>query len=165
MKGFYFRWGVLLLVGLVITFFGAQRYVRDVRPLTLDQFLKAPPAGPVRLLGMVESGSLAKEADSTQALFSLIGKDRRIPVVYNGKDPDNLRELKTVVVVGKWDDANQRFLAEGIDLVPNYGFITAAYLVMVPLALFLFLMERRVRLLYNEIKESKIYESEVGELE
>jgi hypothetical protein len=36
---------------------------------------------------------------------------------------------------------------------------------MVPLALFLFLMERRVRLLYNEIKESKIYESEVGELE
>ena len=164
MRGFYLRWGGLLLVGLWIVAVGAQYYYREVRPLTLDQLLKAPSAGPVRLLGMVEAGSLAKEADSTQVRFSLTGDGHRIPVLYQGNDPDTLRELKTLVVVGVWDDAGRRFLADQLALVPNYGFITAAYLVMVPLALFIFLMERRVRLLYNKIKGSKIYESEVGEL-
>ena len=165
MKGFYLRWGGLVLVGLWIVAVGAQYYYREVRPLTPEQVLRSHPAGPVRLMGMVEAGSMVKEAASTQIRFSLIGNGQRIPVVYQGNDPDNLRELKTLVVVGRWDDAGQRFLAQKINLIPNYGFITAAYLVMVPLAFFLFLMERRVRLLYNEIKLSKIYESEVGELE
>lgn len=165
MKGLYLRWGGLVLVGFWIVASGAQYYDRNVRPLTPEQILKDHPAGPVRMLGMVEAGSVVKEATSSQVLFFLAGNGQRIPVVYRGNDSDDLRELKTLVVVGQWDDANRRFLAQKIALVPNYGFITAAYLVMVPMALFLFLMERRVRLLYNEIKESKIYEPEVGELE
>ncbi|HEY5594353.1 MAG TPA: cytochrome c maturation protein CcmE [Nitrospiria bacterium] len=165
MRGFYLRWGGLVLAGLWIAATGAQYYYRDVRPLTPEQVVSNHPAGSVRMLGMVEAGSLVKTAKPSHVLFSLIGNGQRMPVVYEGKDPDNLRELKTVVVVGMWDDASRRFLAREIDLVPNYGFITAAYLVMVPMALFLFLMERRVRLLYNEIKLSKVYESEVGELE
>jgi cytochrome c-type biogenesis protein CcmE len=165
MKGFYLRWAGLLLVGAVITFLAAQHYDRAVRPLVPEQVLSGHPAGPVRMLGMVEAGSLTKAADSSQVLFSLTENGRRIPVVYQGNDPDNLRELKTLVVVGQWDETNRRFLAHEIDLIPNYGFITAAYLVMIPMALFLFLMERRVRLLYNEIKSSKIYESEAGKLE
>jgi cytochrome c-type biogenesis protein CcmE len=164
MKGFYLRWGGLLLVGLWIIAVGAQYYYREVRPLTPEQVVREHPAGSVRMIGMVEAGSIIKEAASTQIQLSLIGNGQRIPVVYQGNDPDNLRDLKTLVVVGQWDDANQRFLAQKINLVPNYGFITAAYLVMIPMALFLFLMERRVRLLYNEIKLSKIYEPEVGEL-
>ncbi len=153
-----------MLVGLWIVAVGAQYYYREVRPLTPEQVTREHPAGSIRMLGMVEAGSIVKGAASTPIRFSLIGNEQRIPVVYQGNDPDSLRDLKTLVVVGQWDDTSQRFLAQKINLTPNYGFITAAYLVMVPLALFLFLMERRVRLLYNEIKLSKIYEPEVGEL-
>jgi len=165
MKGFYIRWGALILIGLWIVAVGIQRYNRDVRPLTPEQVLKDHSAGSVRVLGMVEAGTLRKDTTTSQMLFSLMENGQRIPVVYQGKDTDDLRELKTLVVVGRWDNASQRFLAEDIDLIPNYGFIIAAYLVMIPLALFLFMMERRVRLLYNEIKQSKLYEPEVGEFE
>ena len=165
MKGLYLRWAGLLAAGLGIVAVGAQYYYRDVRPMTPDQVVRLHPAGPVRMLGMVEAGSLVKDDAPAPVLFSITGNGRRIPVVYDGKEADNLRELKTLVVVGNWDEANGRFLAQKIGLVPNYGFITAAYLVMLPLALFLFMMERRVRLLYNEIKESKVYESEVGPFE
>lgn len=165
MKGFYIRWGGLILVGLWIVAVGAQRYNRDVRPLTPEEVLKNHSAGPVRMLGMVEAGSLRKDPATSQMLFSIMENGQRIPVVYQGKDTDNLRELKTLVLVGGWDDASQRFVAQDLALIPNYGFIIAAYLVMVPLALFLFMMERRVRLLYNEIKQSKMYEPEVREFE
>jgi cytochrome c-type biogenesis protein CcmE len=165
MKGFYLRWGGLILVGLWIVAVGAHRYNRDVRPLTPEEVMKNHSAGPVRILGMVEAGSLRKDASSSQMLFSLMENGQQIPVVYQGNDTDNLRELKTLVLVGEWDDASQRFVAQDIALIPNYGFIIAAYLVMIPLALFLFMMERRVRLLYNEIKQSKLYESEVREFE
>lgn len=163
MKGFYLRWVGLLLVGIWIVVVGAQYYYREVRPLTPEQVVREHPAGSVRMIGMVEAGSMVKETASTQIQLSLIGNGQRIPVIYQGNDQDSLRDLKTLVVVGRWDDTNQRFLAQKINLIPNYGFITAAYMVMIPMALFLFVMERRVRLLYNEIKLSKIYEPEVGE--
>ncbi|HTN43256.1 MAG TPA: cytochrome c maturation protein CcmE [Nitrospiria bacterium] len=165
MKGFYIRWGVLILVGFWIAAIGAHRYNRDVRPLSPEQVLKNHLAGPVRMLGMVEAGSLRKDPLTSQMLFSLVEDGQRIPVVYQGKDTDSLRELKTLVVIGGWDAASQSFLAQDLALIPNYGFIIAAYLVMIPLALFLFMMERRVRLLYTEIKRSKLYEPEVGEFE
>ncbi len=162
MKGFYLRWAGLSLVGVWIVAVGTQYYYREVRPITPDQVVREHPAGSVRMIGMVEAGSIVKETPSTQIHLSLIGNGQRIPVIYQGNDPDNLRDLKTLVVVGEWDNTNQRFLAQKINLVPNYGFITAAYLVMIPMALFLFMMERRVRLLYNEIKLSKLYEPEIG---
>ncbi|HEY4484880.1 MAG TPA: cytochrome c maturation protein CcmE [Nitrospiria bacterium] len=165
MKTLYIRWGVLVLAAIGIITSGVQYYNRDVRALSLDQFIENHPAGPVRLLGMIEAGSLIKTADSDQAFFSLAGAGRRLPIFYLGSDTDDLRELKTLVVIGRWDEPNQRFAADKIALVPNYGFITAAYLVLVPMALFLFLMERRVVLLYNEIMQSKQYEPEVGEFE
>jgi cytochrome c-type biogenesis protein CcmE len=165
MKGFYFRWAGILLAGLWIVAAGAQYYYRDVRPLTPEQVSTIHPVESVRMLGMVEAGSVVKDSPSSTIRFSVVQNGHRITVDYTGPEPDNLRELKTVVLVGRWDDTLQRFVAHDIDLVPNYGFITAAYLVMVPLALFLFLMERRVRLLYNEIKISKTYESEIGEFE
>lgn len=165
MKGLYVRWAGLVLVGVWIIAVGANRYYRDVRPLTPEQVLKNHFPGPVRMLGMVEAGSLRKDAASAQTEFSLVENGQRISVVYQGNDTDNLRELKTLVVVGSWDEATRRFVARDIDLIPNYGFILAAYLVLIPMALFLFMMERRVRLLYNEIKNSKMYESEVGQFE
>ncbi|HUK55379.1 MAG TPA: cytochrome c maturation protein CcmE [Nitrospiria bacterium] len=165
MKGLYLRWGGLLLVGLWIAAVGTQRYNRDVRPLTPDQVLKDHPAESVRMLGMIEAGSLRKDPVTSHRLFFIVGKGQRVPVDYQGSDTDDLRELKTLVVVGRWDNTAQQFVAQDIDLIPNYGFIIAAYLVMIPLALFLFMMERRVRLLYNEIKQSKQYEPDVGDFE
>jgi len=160
MTGFYLRWGVIILIGLWIVTAGANRYYRDVQPMSPEQVLRNHPAGPVRIIGMVEAGSLMKEPEKSQIRFALVRNGQHISVVYRGSDPDLVRELKTLVLVGEWGQDSQQFLADEIHLVPNYGFITAAYLVMIPLALFLFLMERRVRLLYNEIKLSKTYEPE-----
>ena len=165
MNGFYIRWAILLLAGLMIVFLGAQRYYEDVYSLTPEEVLENTPRETVRMLGMVQAGTLKAEPPFEQATFELAGEQAQLPVYYQGEAPDNLRELKTLVVVGRWDSGQSRFKAHEIDLVPNYGFITAAYLVFLPLGLFLFRMEQRVRLLYNRIKESKIYEPEEGELD
>ncbi|MBI3609131.1 MAG: cytochrome c maturation protein CcmE [Nitrospirae bacterium] len=165
MKRLYLRWGGILAVGFLIVILSAQRYYRDVYSLTPDLILSRPPFGTVRILGMVEAGTLVKETPSNQARFSLSGNGQRIPVLYQGNRPDDLRELKTLVVIGQWDGSNRQFLAHEMDLIPNYGFITTAYLIMLPMGLFLFMMEHRVLLLYNKIKESKIYEPEVGSLD
>jgi hypothetical protein len=51
--------------------------------------------------------------------------------------------------------------AEEIALLPNYWFVAGAYLAgIIPIGLFLFSMERRVELLYNRIKSTKLYEPE-----
>lgn len=93
--------------------------------------------------------------------FQLSGEGERISVRYRGDDTENLRDLKTLVMIGKWDPTTQIFEGERIGLTPNYGFITAAYLVvLVPLGLFLFGMERKVARLYILIKEEKVYQPE-----
>ena len=153
------------MVGVLIIALGVQRYYREVYPLTPEQLLQDQPTGAVRMLGMVEAGTLMTEAPFEQATFYIAGKKKQIQVLYQGEPSDNLRELKTLVVVGRWDNASQKFQAHEIALIPNYGFITAAYLIMVPMALFLFMMERSVLLLYNKIKLSKLYEPEVSDLD
>ena len=165
MNGFYIRWGFLLLAGLFMTFLGAQRYYRDVHSLTPEQVMKALPRETVRMLGRVQAGTLRTEAPYEQAVFDLAGEEAPVSVYYQGDAPDNLRELKTLVVIGHWNAAQERFEAHEIDLVPNYGFIIWAYLTLLPLAIFLFMMEQKVRLLYNDIKEAKIYEPEEGQLD
>jgi len=165
MTGFYLRWGVIVLLGFWIATAGAIRYFKDVRPMAPQEVLSHQPAGPVRIVGMVEAGSLIKGHPDSPSRFSLVRNGQRISVEYRGSDPDLIRELKTLVLVGRWDATSGLFTAGEIHLVPNYGFITTAYLVMVPLAVYLFLMERRVRLLYNEIKNSKVYEPEKYQLE
>ena len=84
-----------------------------------------------------------------------------IQVYYKGPKPDNLRELKTLILIGKWNPSNNVFEARDIGLVTNYGFVISAYLIgLIPLAIFLFAMSRRVRFLYEEIKTSKLYQEE-----
>lgn len=165
MKRFYFRWGGMLLIGLLITIFSAQRYYREVHSLTPEQLLRGQPPKTLRILGRVEAGTLMTEASRQRATFQLAGKEAQIAVLYQGEALETLRELKTLVVVGRWDALHHQFEAHEIDLIPNYGFITAAYLTMIPMAVFLFMMERRVLLLYNEIRQSKLYEPEVADLD
>jgi len=198
MKGFYIRWAVVIGVALVLAWLAAQHYDREVKTITPEQLLAARSEGTVRVIGMVQAGSLTivpQEASSTPsdtapgadpstttppntiamilAEFELTGRQARLLVHYDGPADDNLRELKTLVVVGHLtaDGATgsaaphqpdtRRFEAHALDLLPNYGFIAAAYLLaLIPLALFLFGMERRVAILYTVIKETTAYQPE-----
>lgn len=160
-RGFYIRWVVTLAIGAIIVGLAAERYSREVKTVGPDQVMSFTSSGPVRVLGMVEAGSLLKTNPFSEATFFLIRGESRIPVIYKGEEPDNLRDLKTIVVVGHWEAENGHFISEKIDLVPNFGFVLAAYLALIPVVLFLFLMEQKVMMLYNEIKQSSVYEAEV----
>ncbi|HEY5648413.1 MAG TPA: cytochrome c maturation protein CcmE [Nitrospiria bacterium] len=162
---FLIRWVVILILAGAIVGMAVQRYSREVQTIGPAQVMTSATPGPLRVLGMVEGGTLEKTEPFTGASFTLSQGDSRIPVVYRGEEPDNLRELKTIVVVGRWDVSNDAFISEEVDLIPNFGFVLAAYLALIPVGIFLFLMERKVSLLYNEIKESRIYESEAEEIE
>ncbi len=168
-RGLYLRWGVVVLAVLIIVSLSARRYDREVRPISPETVLSSSPSGPVRVMGRVAGGSLSKSEPrpegTLEAAFSLTSENGQVSVLYDGEEPDNLRELKTLVVVGKWDAEAQQLLSSQIDLIPNFGFVIAAYLNLIPLFLFLFIMERKVGLLYNEIKDTRDYESEAQELD
>jgi hypothetical protein len=120
----------------------------------------------VRVIGRVEGGSLVYNPISHEATFVLTGEREKIDVQYHGEAPENLRELKTLVITGRWDPVIPRFEAHNISLVPNYGFVASAYLIgIIPACLFLFGMERKVALLYNKIKSTKPYEPEESSID
>lgn len=159
---FYIRWGIILLVILTIAVLGYQRYQRDVASLTPDQILEHPSNETVRISGMIQGGSLTREDDGLSASFSLQGNNRSLIVRYHGQDTDSLRDLKVVVVTGRMNAKTAEFEGETLSLVSNYGFVAVSYLLgILPTCLFLFLMERKLRLLYTEVKEAKLYEPEV----
>ncbi len=159
---FYIRWGIILLVAGIIAFLGFQRYQKEVASLTPDQVLQTPSDEKVRVSGMIEGGSLTKDDYGSRASFQLRGADRSLSVRYQGQDIDSLRDLKIIVVTGRMNAGTGEFNGDAISLSPNYGFVTATYLIcIIPTFLFLFLMERKLRLLYTEVKEARLYEPEV----
>ncbi|GEM_PF-986018 len=165
MKWLYIRWGGILLAGLIITVLGAQRYQHEGTTISPEQLLKEQPTETARVLGTVQAGSLSSSGEGSapayQARFRLSGQKENLSVLYTGEKPDNLRELKSLVVVGRWNASSQKFEAHEIQLLPNFGYVAAAYLiVLIPMGLFLFHMERKVELLYTEIKSAKVYEKE-----
>lgn len=160
------RWLILVAVAAAVTLLGAQRYFREVRTVSPAAVASGTTPDATRVMGRVEAGTLTATPDGRNATFALSADGTVIQVNYEGEKPDNLRALKTLVVVGQWDPAARMFRAQAIDLVPNFGFIVASYiLTLVPLGVFVFVMERRVKLLYTEIKQSKIYTPEVGALD
>ena len=161
MKGFYTRWIVILLMGVIITSLGFWRYQREVTSLSPEELLQEEPTRNVRVLGTVKPGTLLQGESPGEAWFELSGAEDDLSVHYTGAEDDNLRELKRLVVVGRWDARSGVFQAEALAVVPNYGFITSAYIVsIIPIGLLLFVMERRIRLLYAEIKGTTVYEPE-----
>lgn len=161
MKRFYIRWGGVLIITAIIGALGIQRYNRDVTAISPDRLLREQPAQAVRVLGMVEAASIVKEGEGGPVAFQISGEGAKVSVRYIGEESDNLRDLKTLVIGGKWNSTSQVFEADKISLVPNYGFITAAYLAsLIPMGLFLFNMERKVAMLYIQIKEEKVYQPE-----
>ena len=160
MKTFYLRWGGILAVGLVLGFLGGQRYYREVSAISPGQAFNHPDQM-VRVQGRIEAGSLVVEPLLHKATFEIAGEKEKLPVQFTGDELDNFRELKVIVLLGKWNSSTRRFESQKTALTPNYGFITAAYLVgLIPLGFFLFKMERKVSILYALIKREKIYQPE-----
>jgi cytochrome c-type biogenesis protein CcmE len=62
---------------------------------------EAPPGRPFRLGGLVESGSLQRDAGSAAASFVVTDLSRRVRVTYHGILPDLFREGKGVVSQGR----------------------------------------------------------------
>ena len=63
--------------------------------------LEAPQGRAFRIGGLVENGSLARDADSLTVRFRVTDTAKTIPVVYTGLLPDLFREGKGVVAQGK----------------------------------------------------------------
>jgi len=162
MKHFYIRWALLLLIFGGIGCMGVLRYNLEVKTLSPQDLLESESASGLRLMGMIDAGSFVRASGNKPFRFNLSEDGKKIPVVFTGEDVDDaLRDLKTIVVIGQWDREASQFAASDIALIPNYGFISGAYLLsLIPLAFFLFFMERRVAILYVMIKEEKIYQAE-----
>lgn len=150
------RWIAILIVGSVIVLLGIRRYQNEVSAVSVATFAGAPSDGLVRVVGRIAAGSvtLGKEGQ----LFDLAGEKAAIRVRYIGPENDDIRDLKMLVMIGRWDADGQVLVAERTALAPRIEFVVAAYFVgLAPLALFLFRMERKVEQLYTEIKEEVIY--------
>ena len=160
MTNLYLRWGGVLIVAIVLIVLTYNHYRDNLASLAPQQVKQESPTGDVRVLGMVQGGTLETRG-AGEATFALLGESTSLPVHYEGPPPDNLRELKILVLIGMWNADTQVFEARDIGIVPNYGFIAGAYFLgLLPLALLLFAMNRRVNFLYEEIKASKLYEEE-----
>ena len=167
MTSFYVRWSGVLIVALALSVFTYTHYQQNLATWSPSHVKAQAPSSEVRVLGMVQGGTLAGRVEDGEATFELIERDASrpeqagIPVQYHGPPPENLRELKILIVIGRWNASDNIFEARDIGLVTNYGFVVSAYLIgLIPLALFLFTMSRRVGLLYEEIKASKLYQEE-----
>jgi len=166
MTWFYARWVLTGGIALLLTVLTYQDYQRRLSTIPLQTIVTgAPSSEPVRIQGMVKSGTLAGNVEQGQATFEFTEGPVTVPVDYQGPPPENLRELKVLVLKGRWDSQAKVFQAEDTALVNNYGYVAAAYGVScLAIVWMLFAMSQRVMVLFKEIKESKLYEPEVDSL-
>jgi cytochrome c-type biogenesis protein CcmE len=74
---------------------------------------EAPQGRSFRLGGMVEKGSLQRQADGITMKFVVTDTVRKVPVHYKGILPDLFKEGKGVVAQGKLE-ANGQFMAQEV---------------------------------------------------
>lgn len=67
---------------------------------------KAPAGRAFRIGGMVEKGSLQREADGVTVRFVVTDTEKTLPVTYKGILPDLFQEGKGVVAQGKLEDGH-----------------------------------------------------------
>ncbi len=67
----------------------------------------------IRIGGMVQTGSLAKESGTLKIRFLITDGHTQLPVRYEGMLPDLFREGQGVVAEGSWQ-TNQDFVADSI---------------------------------------------------
>ena len=94
--------GVALLVAAVALVLSAfqQNLVFFHTPTEVSEG-KAPTGKTFRIGGMVEDGSIAREADGVTVRFAITDTAKVIPVTYKGTLPDLFKEGKGAVVQGK----------------------------------------------------------------
>ena len=94
--------GVALLVAAVALVLSAfqQNLVFFHTPSEVAEG-KAPTGKTFRIGGMVEDGSIAREADGITVRFAITDTAKVIPVTYKGTLPDLFKEGKGAVVQGK----------------------------------------------------------------
>ena len=94
--------GVVLLVAAVALVLSAfqQNLVFFHTPTEIAEG-KAPLGKTFRVGGMVEEGSIAREADGITVRFAITDTAKVIPVTYKGTLPDLFKEGKGVVAQGK----------------------------------------------------------------
>ncbi len=154
----YIRWIVILILLGGVGLLAIDRYCKEVASFSPEELLIQRPEGVVRLLGRVEPGTLLADG-SFFKLSDVSGGKTLISIQYAGTPYENLRELKVLMIKGKWDTGRMAFIAESFSVTPNYHFVVAAYLIaLIPLGLFLLNMEREVLLLSLLIKGEKGYE-------
>ena len=73
---------------------------------------KAPPGKAIRLGGMVEKGSIRREADGVTIRFVVTDGKAQTPVTYRGITPDLFREGSGAVAEGRFE--NGVFVADTI---------------------------------------------------
>jgi cytochrome c-type biogenesis protein CcmE len=66
-----------------------------------SELAKAPHDRPFRIGGLVEAGSLKREADGATVHFRITDKTTAVPVTYKGVLPDLFREGQGVVAEGR----------------------------------------------------------------
>ena len=162
MTGFYTRWAIMVGGLLLLALMTYNQYQRDLSTIPLSAIVNQPASTEiVRIQGMVKSGTLEGPVKQGQATFELVDGPITLRVEYAGPPLENIRELKTMVLIGHLDATTKIFKAKDTALINNFGFVAAAYLITILTLIWsLFAMGQRVMVLFKEIKDEKLYEPE-----
>jgi len=95
-----------VIVGMVIVAAGIGLILYNLSEgmrlfIAPSELAKAPHDRPFRLGGLVEAGSLTREADGATVHFRITDKTTAVPVTYKGVLPDLFREGQGVVAEGR----------------------------------------------------------------
>ena len=95
-----------VIVGMVIVAAGIGLILYNLSEgmrlfIAPSELAKAPHDRPFRLGGLVEAGSLKREADGATVHFRITDKTTAVPVTYKGVLPDLFREGPGVVAEGR----------------------------------------------------------------
>jgi len=95
-----------VIVGMVIVAAGIGLILYNLSEgmrlfIAPSELAKAPHDRPFRLGGLVEAGSLEREADGATVHFRITDKTTAVPVTYKGVLPDLFREGQGVVAEGR----------------------------------------------------------------
>jgi cytochrome c-type biogenesis protein CcmE len=166
MTGFYARWAIMVGGIILLSMMTYQQYQRDLATISLAALSTSSfTTQTVRIQGMVKSGTLSGAAEQGQATFELVDGPITLAVEYAGPPLENIRELKTMVLIGHLDPETKIFKAKDTALINNFGFVAAAYLIaVITLGWVIFAMTQRVMVLFKEIKKEKLYEPEIDSL-
>ena len=166
MTGLYARWAIMIGGIILLALMTFQQYQRDLSTISLATILSSSTTSEtVRIQGMVKSGTLSGEVEQGRATFELLDGSTTLPVEYTGPPLENIRELKTIVLLGHLDRETKIFKAKDTALINNFGFVAAAYVIAVlSLGWAIFAMSQRVMVLFKEIKDEKLYEPEIDPL-